>query len=321
MAKQPMAMGAFACTDLWVVPAFYRRDGCQGFDHVRQIVMEDLSVGYKDILVHVDSTPASAVRLGLGLDLARRFGARLSGLHVIPDPDVPPYFKPSAVERIAEIYRENAREAAVLAEAHFRETTRDIDTVTAWQTVEGDMARVLAERARFADLVLLGQYDTENPPTISAFLLPEKVVIDAGTPILVVPTRGTFDGIGRHVLVTWDGSREAARALRDAMPLLKAAEQVSLLAIDPDRQGHVHPDANAAEVAAHLARHGVSTEPMELPSGDKSVTDILLAQIPKLGADLVVMGAYGHSRMLEFVLGGTTQDLLGRMTVPVLMSH
>ncbi|HUI22718.1 MAG TPA: universal stress protein, partial [Methylocella sp.] len=202
---------------------------------------------YRDILVHVDSTPASDLRLRLGLDLARRFGARLSGLHVVPDPDVPPYFKPSAVERIAEIYRENAREAAVLAEAHFRETTRDIDTVTAWQTVEGDMARALAERARFADLVLLGQYDTENPPTISAFLLPEKVVIDAGTPILVVPTRGTFDGIGRHVLVTWDGSREAARALRDAMPLLKAAEQVSLLAIDPDRQGHVHPEANAAE--------------------------------------------------------------------------
>ena len=321
MAKQPMVMGAFACPDLWVDPAFYRRDGCQGFDHVRQIVMEDLSVGYKDILVHVDSTPASAVRLGLGLDLARRFGARLSGLHVIPDPDVPPYFKPSAVERIAEIYRENAREAAVLAEAHFRETTRDIDTVTAWQAVEGDLARVLAERARFADLVLLGQCDTENPPTISAFLLPEKVVVDAGTPILVVPTRGTSDGIGRHVLLTWDGSREAARALRDAMPLLKAAEQVSLLAIDPDRQGHVHPDANAAEVAAHLARHGVSTEPMELPSGDKSVTDILLAQIPKLGADLVVMGAYGHSRVLEFVLGGTTQDLLGRMTVPLFMSH
>lgn len=209
----------------------------------------------------------------------------------------------------------------MLAEAHFREPTKGIDTVTAWHTVEGDLARVLAAQARFTDLLLLGQYDTENPPTISAFLLPEKVVVDAGTPIVVVPTHGTFDHIGRHILVSWDGSREAARALRDAMPLLQAAEQVSLLAVDPDRQGHVHPEANAAEVAAHLALHGVPTGPTELPSGANSVTDILLAQLSKLGADLVVMGAYGHPRVLEFILGGTTQDFLGRVTVPVLMSH
>ena len=278
-------------------------------------------MGFKDILVHVNSTTASAIRLRLALVLARRFGARLSGLHVIPDPDVPPYFKPSAVKRIAEIYRESAREAALLAEAHFGEATKEADIVTAWQSVEGDMARVLAERARFADLLLLGQHDTENPPTISAFSLPEKVVVDAGTPILVVPTRGTYDDIGRHVLVTWDGSREAARTLRDAMPLLQAAERVSLLAVDPDRQGHIHSGANAPEVAAHLARHGVPTEATEISSGEKSVTEVFMAHLAKLGADLLVMGAYGRPRLLEFMLGGTTQDLLDRTTVPVLMSH
>ena len=125
-------------------------------------------MGFKDILVHVDSTPASAVRLQLGISLARRFGARMSGLHVTPDPDVPPYFKPSAVARIAKIYREGAREAALLAEAHFRDATKDIDLITAWKSVEGDIARVLGERARFADLLLVGQQDTENPPAIAA---------------------------------------------------------------------------------------------------------------------------------------------------------
>ena len=183
------------------------------------------------------------------------------------------------------------------------------------------MARLLAERARFADLLLLGQSDSENPPTLSAFSLPEKVVVEAGTPILVVPPRGAFDDIGRHVLVTWDGSREAARAVRDALPLLKTAKRVSLLAVDPARQGHIHPTADAAGAAAHLARHGVRTEPTELPSGERSITTVLLAHLAALGADLLVMGAYGHPRLSEFMLGGTTQDLLETAPIPILTSH
>jgi nucleotide-binding universal stress UspA family protein len=278
-------------------------------------------MGFKDILVHVDSTSASMVRLRLGISLACRFGARLSGLHVIPDPDVPPHFKPSAVARIAKLYRQSAREAAVLAEAHFREAIKDIDVVAVWQSIEGDISGVLAERARFSDLLVLGQYDTENPPTIAAFSIAEKVVIDSGTPILVVPNRGTFDGMGRHVLLAWDGSRESARALRDAMPMLRAAERVSLVAIDPDRQGHMHPDANPAELVAHLARHDVMVKATEVSFGERNVTNILLVQAAQLHADLLVMDAYGHPRLLEFWLGGTTHDLLERAAIPVLMSH
>jgi nucleotide-binding universal stress UspA family protein len=105
------------------------------------------------------------------------------------------------------------------------------------------------------------------------------------------------------------------------MPLLQAAERVSLLAVAPDRQGHVHPTANTAELAAHLARHGVPTVATEIPSAEKGVANVLMAQVTILGADLLVMGAYGHSRLLEFWVGGTTQELLSRTTVPVLMSH
>lgn len=278
-------------------------------------------MGFKDILVHVDATPASAVRLRLGISLARRFGARLSGLHVTPDPDVPPYFKPSAVARIAKLYKQSAREAALLAEAHFYEATKGIDVAAIWQSIEGDIAAVLAERARFSDLLVLGQYDTENPPSISAFTTPEKVVVDAGTPILVVPALGSFDDIGRHILVAWDGSRESARALRDAMPLLQAAERVSLVAVDPDRQGHMHPNANSVELVAHLARHGVSVKATDVSVGERNVTNILLVQAAQLRSDLLVMGAYGHPRLLEFWLGGTTHDLLERAVLPVLMSH
>jgi nucleotide-binding universal stress UspA family protein len=118
-------------------------------------------MSFKDILVHVDSTPAARVRLNLALSLARRFGARLSGLHVIPEPEVPPYFKPSAVARIARIYAENAREAGGLAEALFREETKDAGAVTAWECLSGDMAETIAERARFADLLMPSSCSSE----------------------------------------------------------------------------------------------------------------------------------------------------------------
>jgi nucleotide-binding universal stress UspA family protein len=278
-------------------------------------------MSFKDILVHVDSTAASRVRLNLAVSLARRFGARLSGLHVIPEPDVPPYFKPSAVARIAKIYAENAREAADLAEALFREETEDAGVVTAWECLAADMAETIAERARFADLLMLGQFDTENPPAISAFLLPAKVAFGAATPILVIPNGVLSREIGRQILVAWDGSREAARAIRDAIPMLQDAERVSLLTIDPLRQRHMHDGPNPSELAAHLGRHGVSAETTELLAGEKSVTDALLAHAVEFGADLLVMGAYGHSRIWEFVVGGITQDLLETTTIPILMSR
>ena len=278
-------------------------------------------MGFKDILIHFDSTPASGARLRLGLALARRFGSRICGVHVVPDPDVPPYFKPSAVKHIADIYRKNAREAAVRAEIKFRAATKNIDIMTVWESFGGDMAQLLAERARFADLLLVGQFDSENPPKLSAFSLPEKVVVEAGTPVLVVPTRGTHDDAGRHILVTWDGSREAARAVRDAMPLLQAAEHVSLIAIDPDSQGHVHLPAAVGSLEAHLALHDVSVQKREVASAEAGITDVLLRQAAELGADLLVMGAYGHPRLLEFMLGGTTQTLLEKTPIPILMSH
>jgi nucleotide-binding universal stress UspA family protein len=301
--------------------AVHRDDGGLGHDYVRDVVREGLGMGFKDILVHVDSTPASDIRLRLAISIGRRFGARLSGLHVTPNPDVPPYFKPSAVARIARLYRESAREAAVLAEAHFHDATKNIDVDTSWQSVDGDIAAVLAERARLSDLLVLGQHDTENPRTIAAFTTPERVVVAAGTPILVVPTSGTFDDVGRHVLVAWDGSQASARAVRDAMPLLQAAEQVSLVAVDADRQGHMHPTANPAELAAHLVRHGVPATATEVSVGEKSVTNILLVHAAQLGADLLVMGAYGHPRLWEFWLGGTTKALLETAAIPVLISH
>jgi nucleotide-binding universal stress UspA family protein len=278
-------------------------------------------MSYKDILVHIDSTAASRTRLQLALVLARRFDARLSGLHVIPEPNVPPYFKPSVVERIGKIYAQNAKVAADQAETLFLEETKSSGAVTKWECIAGNMEELIEERARFADLLVLGQFDTENPPTISAFLLPAKVVYGSAAPILVVPNAGEFSDVGRHVLIAWDGSREAARALRDALPLLRAAEQVSVLAIDPLRQNHMHEGAHTSAVVAYLTHHDIRTEEIEISSDRKGVTRDLLECAGASGADMLVMGAYGHSRVWEFVVGGTTQDLLEETTIPVLMSR
>jgi nucleotide-binding universal stress UspA family protein len=137
--------------------------------------------------------------------------------------------------------------------------------------------------------------------------------------VLVVPRYGTFDTVGERVLVAWNGSREATRAVHDALPILKLATKVTVLSIDPERDtGDRIP---SADIALHLARHGVAAEGTSTVGLDISVGDLLLSRAADLGADLIVMGAYGHSRMRELVLGGATRHILQHMTVPVLMSH
>jgi len=145
------------------------------------------------------------------------------------------------------------------------------------------------------------------------------LALGVGRPVLIVPRYGTFETVGERVLVAWNGSREATRAVHDALPLLKLASSVTVLSIDPEHDtGDRIP---GADIALHLARHGVAAEGMSTVGLDISVGDLLLSRAADLGADLIVMGAYGHSRVRELVLGGATRHILQHMTVPVLMSH
>ena len=123
------------------------------------------------------------------------------------------------------------------------------------------------------------------------------------------------------MLAAWDGSAPAARALGDALPLLRRAERVSLAVVDPERLGGRVGEQAGADIAAHLARHGVKVEVQALPSGRLATADVLLDFAADTGADLLVMGGYGHSRLRELAFGGTTRDVLGRMTVPVLLAR
>jgi nucleotide-binding universal stress UspA family protein len=143
----------------------------------------------------------------------------------------------------------------------------------------------------------------------------------AGRPILVVPYAGHFARIGQRVVIGWDASREAARAVNDAMPLLAAAEAVTVLTIDPEQSPRGHGEIPGADIALHLARHGVTAQVERTVSAGIGIGNTLLSRAADLEADLLVMGAYGHSRVRELLLGGVTRTMLTSMTLPVLMAH
>jgi nucleotide-binding universal stress UspA family protein len=176
---------------------------------------------------------------------------------------------------------------------------------------------------RCADLIVVGQPDLANAGWSLAARLVAAVLLESGRPTLVVPHVGAPATIGTHILVAWDGGREATRALADAMPLLVRAKQVTVACLDPGASARGADTAARERLAAYLLRHGVSAriEHDNLGEGDVAVGDWLLSRVADLGGDLIVMGGYGQPRWREQVLGGATRALLSTMTVPVLMAH
>lgn len=277
----------------------------------------------KDILVHVDSGKSSAGRIAAAVALAERFGAHVTGLVLAVEP-MPPIAVPGMVPAIlpSSMQEEVARAAASTAAQFAAAVTRaglapDCRTVSALAI---DAARVAALHARHADLTILGQPEKDEiAPTGATFAV--DVIMAAGRPGLVVPYIGPRAALGERVLVAWNASRESARALNDAMPILERAKSVTVLTVNPEADGMEERRDPGADIALHLARHGVKVEAERAVAREVSVGDAILAEIGDNGQDLVVMGAYGHSRLREFVLGGVTRQMLQTMTVPVLMSH
>jgi nucleotide-binding universal stress UspA family protein len=138
--------------------------------------------------------------------------------------------------------------------------------------------------------------------------------------VIVVPFIRAAATIGERVLVAWDGGREAARAVNDALPILERAKSVTVLSVNPASEDGSRREPGA-DISLHLARHGVKVEAQRRITTEISAGDAILNEIASKGSDLLVMGAYGHSRLRELVLGGVTRQILGSMTVPVLMSH
>jgi len=281
-------------------------------------------MSYKDLLVVLDSEAPARRRIDLAAALAERFEAHLVGLYPLPIPEAPRhfgYYDPALLDPFFGELRGRARETADKLREVFQHVTSLRGLSAEWRVIAEGPEADPALHARYVDLTILGQLDPDRGETEMIQPRPEQVTLASGRPILVVPYAGRFETVGRRVLIGWNATREAARAVNDAMPLLAAAETVTVLTIDPREGPDGHGELPGADISLHLARHGVKAEIERTVSADLPVGDVLLSRAADLGADLLVMGAYGHSRARELLLGGATRSLLRSMTVPVLMSH
>lgn len=284
---------------------------------------------FKDILVHLDEGPRSTTRLKVAVDLARRQGAHLTGIFVldIPGSDLfygagMPYAGGGGMSEMVNSLRADSAARADAIGQEFREAVRLQGLESEWRVVEGDTVSLLALHARYADLTVLGQPNGEESfkgPTADAVLV--NVMLSSGRPVIAVPYAGQFEQVGERVLVAWNASRESTRAVNDALPLLRGAKAVTVLAVNPKHGIEGHGDVPAADIALHLARHGVKAEAAHTIAKDIGEGDALLSYAADLGVDLIVCGGYGHSRARELVFGGVTRTLLQEMTVPMLLSH
>jgi nucleotide-binding universal stress UspA family protein len=267
-------------------------------------------MAYRTILVALTGDGGLEARLQSAQALARRFDALLVGMHVVPPPFIPiadgeavTYVLPELIEA----QRKANQEVKERVHAAFQRICGTGPSVV-WQEAEGDRQRLLAEAARTADLVLAAKGDAEGMDTSG---LVEQLAMAAGVPALMLPP-DTSEAIGTRIIAGWNGSREAARAVHEALPFLCGAERVILCAVGAEAARSLD------EAAAMLKRHGaaVQAQPIDEPDGDAGA--ILLAQAAAHGADLLVIGTYGHARLRELVFGGATRHVLRHATLPVL---
>lgn len=294
----------------------------------------------KHILVPVDGSPLDERALTAGFELGLLFGGHVDVLHVRPDPQqdmpfigdgFPPEMLENMVteaERSAQSLSENARRAfdgaVIAASAGIAEHPADGDRITAWwREALGRPDRTISREGRFADLVVFAQAPAH--PARAPML--QAALFDTGRPVLLASAATTNEAFP-SVVIAWDGSRPAVRAVAAAMPFLHRATTVTILTVElvADETTGEHGTApvpeHATRLAEHLAWHGIDAVTLPVRRYDHSVGETLAAKAAELGAGLLVMGGYGHSRLRELVLGGATRHMLGTpLTCSVFMAH
>ena len=276
---------------------------------------------YKDILVHLTEDPRNDARTEAALQLAQKFGAHLTALYTLPPPQQLYYMGEYVPAELFQRQVDEAKKKAAAARTAFEAAAGRQGVSCDW--IESDRLPVEAAEhfGRAFDLILVGQPDPEPkeplavPPGVD--VLPHELAIRAGRPILTVPYAGKIPTIGQRVMVAWNGSKEASRAVHDAMPFLVAAKQVVVFGVDPAKA----PGTPGAVLARHLARHDVKVEAAHTVSDEIEIGEALLSATSDRSIDLLVMGAYGHARLREMVFGGVTETIMRSMTCPVLFSN
>ena len=274
----------------------------------------------KDIVLALEVGSSRDAARDYAISVAAAFDAHLAAIGFNYAPVLPPADTVSAVPLdILDAEREENRKAASDAIARFEEAARLAAVSAEPRLVEVTLSgatKVFGTIARSFDLSVVGQAE---PQSLRDNLMIEGALFDSGRPVLAVPYIQRAGLKLDRVMVCWDGGRNAARAINDAMPFLTRAKTVDVVTIGAgkDKAGEIH----GADIAQHLARHGLNVELRRIDAGDVDVANVILSDAADQNADFIVMGGYGHSRLREFVLGGATRGILSSMTVPTLMAH
>ncbi|MGE4278769.1 MAG: universal stress protein [Magnetospirillum sp.] len=267
-----------------------------------------MHVQLRDILVHLDSSPQSAERLALAVELAARDGARLVGLFAR-------HGTPRRVGVVAIWPGEEYTQAAQLSRQHFAAATEKLAQAE-WRDAnrggDGEIIDSVVRAAQLADLVILGQTLPEGHLVPAD--LPEQVMLNSGRPVLVVPYTGCPASLGHRPIIAWNASKESARAASDALHVLPADAEALVLLVLADGQ------EEDGEIVAHLRRHGLKAQTENAHAGGIGLMDLLLNRVTDLGADLLVMGGHAQYSVPLRTRGSGTRHILAHMTVPVLFS-
>jgi len=281
-------------------------------------------MAYKDLLVHLDDSDACDQRVAAAIALAKRQDARLTGIALALESTISTYigidFPSSLTDAQQEIVKNAAKNAIKRFEA--AAITAGIDYLSKTITCPASKApEMLAFYARHADLTFLTQANPDARGKSFHEALMDGVLSQSGRPVYMVPYIGRRENKVRKAVIAWNGDKKSVRAVNDAIPLLLGRGQVTVLIVNPKQRGEEYGGSQGDNLVSHLKQHGIDAVVDMQTVPDLSVDNIILNYISDMGADLLIMGAFGHSRLRERTFGGVTESILHQMTVPVLMSE
>jgi len=275
---------------------------------------------FKDIIVNLSAGKSGKMVGDYAISVASRLEAHITGIAIAFVPNIQragtAYL---SVEKIEALQRDNEAAAETIVE-WFAAATASAGISAEKQILRANMSDAADQFGRIArrfDLAIVGQVEPDGSPVQA--MVCESTLFESGRPMIIVPYIQTAPLKLDRIMVCWDGSRPAARAIADAMPLLKRAGTIEVVSVTSERGKQ--DEIEGADIGHHLARHGLKVEVTRITRGELDVEDVLLSHAADSDADFMVMGGYGHSRLREFVLGGVTRSMLRTMTVPTLMSH
>jgi nucleotide-binding universal stress UspA family protein len=274
----------------------------------------------KDLVVNLGGGGIPDVTADYAVSLAKTYGAHVVGVAFVYEPVIPGSLLGGIPTDLIEVQREENAKTAKTAVASFEAAAKAAGVSAETRLLDASIAGasdLFGRIARRFDIAVVGQAQREQG--VSEELLIEGALFGSGRPVIVVPQIQSQPAKLDNVMVCWDGSRPAARAIGDAIPLLEKAKAIEIVVVtgERDKSGEI----TGANMKRHLARHGINVDIKRIAVGNTDVQTAILAHAADGAADFIVMGGYGHSRLREFILGGVTRSILKSMAVPVLMSH